>query len=236
MSARDPGSHVEDAGAYVLGALSEFERQAFARHLMGCSECRDEVERLRVAADALPRSVAPVAPPPALKRSLMEVVEREARPDRRRRFRVRELGASLTRLRPATAWVSAAFVLLAGVALGVALTELASSDGPRTLSARIDGSRAPSGSATLVVPRSGEGGAVLRVHGMPSLPSSGVYQVWLRRRGETVSQSIFTVSREGNGAGAVTDDIHAADAVLVTRERAGGARAPSERPVVRVPL
>ena len=37
-----------------------------------------EVERLRPAADALPRSVEQVEPPPSLKRSLMEVVEREA--------------------------------------------------------------------------------------------------------------------------------------------------------------
>ena len=36
-------------------------------------------ERLRPAADALPRSVEQVEPPPALKASLMEVVDREAR-------------------------------------------------------------------------------------------------------------------------------------------------------------
>ena len=56
---------------------------AFERHLRGCDDCRDEVERLRPAADALPRSVEQVEPPPSLKRSLMEVVEREARARRR---------------------------------------------------------------------------------------------------------------------------------------------------------
>ena len=41
--------------------------------------CRDEVDRLRPAADALPRSVQPLAAPPSLKASLMAVVEAEAR-------------------------------------------------------------------------------------------------------------------------------------------------------------
>ena len=32
---------------------------------MGCDECRDELEQLRPAAEALPRAVEPVEPPPA---------------------------------------------------------------------------------------------------------------------------------------------------------------------------
>jgi hypothetical protein len=34
----------------------------------------------------------------------------------------------------------------------------------------------------------------------------------------------------------VPDDLEDADAVMVTRERAGGARAPSEDPILTVPL
>ena len=79
-------------------------------------------------------------------------------------------------------------------------------------------------------------GAILRVHGMPSLPSRETYQVWVQRKGEMVSQSIFNVGEDGNGAAAVPDDLEGADAVLVTREPAGGARAPSGKPVVSVGL
>ena len=64
--------------AYLLGALTDLERQAFERHIATCGLCRDELERLRPAANALPRSVEQLAPPPSLKASLMEVVEREA--------------------------------------------------------------------------------------------------------------------------------------------------------------
>src|SRR5215207_10996416 len=68
----------DDVGAYLLGALPELERQAFERHLRGCGDCQEELERLRPAADALPGSVEQFQPPPRLKASLMEVVEREA--------------------------------------------------------------------------------------------------------------------------------------------------------------
>jgi hypothetical protein len=35
---------------------------------------------------------------------------------------------------------------------------------------------------------------------------------------------------------AVPDDLSGAEAILVTREARGGARAPSEQPLIRVPL
>ena len=79
MSARDHESYSQEVGAYLLGALTDLERQAFERHMAGCAQCRDEVERLRPAADALPRSVEQLAPPPGLKASIMDVVEQEAR-------------------------------------------------------------------------------------------------------------------------------------------------------------
>ena len=79
--------HQEDVGAYLLGALEPAEQAAFEGHLAGCPECRAEVEQLRVAADALPRSVEPFAPPPSLKRSLMEAVREDAAAQRARERR-----------------------------------------------------------------------------------------------------------------------------------------------------
>src|SRR5204863_9887055 len=73
----------EEVGAFLLGALEPDEQAAFERHLAGCPECRAEVEELRVAADALPRSVEPFAAPPSLKRSLMAAVNEDARPARK---------------------------------------------------------------------------------------------------------------------------------------------------------
>ena len=65
----------DDVGAYLLGAMNDLERQAFERHLNGCSECQDEVARLRPAAEALPGSVEQLAAPPGLKARLMAEVE-----------------------------------------------------------------------------------------------------------------------------------------------------------------
>ena len=78
--------------------------------------------------------------------------------------------------------------------------------------------------------------AILRVRGMPTLPRGRVYEVWVERRGQVLPESIFNVGREGNGAAAVPDDVRGARAVLVTREPLGGSRAPTEAPIVRVPL
>jgi anti-sigma factor RsiW len=79
----DHGRHHDDVGAYLLGALNELERQAFERHLRDCDECREEIERLRPAAEALPGSVDQMAPPPGLKKRLMAEVEPSRRRDRR---------------------------------------------------------------------------------------------------------------------------------------------------------
>jgi len=60
--------------------------------------------------------------------------------------------------------------------------------------------------------------------------------VWLERRGEVISQSTFTVGEDGEGAAAVTDSLESADAVMITRERAPEAKAPTEDAIVRVAL
>lgn len=243
--ARDHERHADDPAAYLLGALSELERQAFERHLMGCSMCGEELDHLRPATEALSRSVSPVRPSEALKSSVMEVVEREAdeceQPSRPRaatgiRTRLRALVPSLTGRGPVVAWVSASFLLAVGLAFGAVGASLLSDDDGRTLAARVDSVRVPEASGSLTIASDQSRGAILRVHGMPSLPSREVYQVWIQRDGEMVSQSIFSVGEDGGGAAAVPDDLEGADSVAITREPSGGARAPSGKPVVSVGL
>lgn len=246
MSVERHDIHQESVGAYLLGALDERERQSFEGHLDECPVCRDEEKRLRPAADALPRSVVPLAPPPGLKAALMTEVESDLRergetPARSRvlaalRDRVASVGEALAGMRPAVAWVSAAFVLLVGILMGYAATQVTSGEGGRTVAARVDTKTVPAGSGSLLVPGDASEGAILRVHGMPTLESDSVYQVWVKRDGETISQSLFSVGAGGDGAAAVSEDLEDADAVMVTREPAGGARAPSEEPILTVPL
>jgi anti-sigma-K factor RskA len=241
MTDRDHTSYREEIGAYLLGALTDLERQAFEHHMANCSQCRDEVEQLRPAADALPRSVEPVEPPPSLKTSLMEVVEREARDTAgesaaapaRRRTPLRER-LRLPSLRPALAVGGLALVL--GLAAGFGVAQLGGEDGARTIAATVDESRLPMASGSLQVEGDGENGAILRVNGMSELDDAHVYQAWVQRDGTVVPQPTFEVGTDGGGAVAVTDDLSGAQAVLVTREPRGGSRAPSEQPILSVPL
>jgi anti-sigma-K factor RskA len=211
----------DDIGAYLLGALTELERQAFERHIAGCSECQEELERLRPAADALPGSVEQVQPPARLKASLMEVVEREAEAERqpapsrapRRRF-----------LRPA---LVAAGLL---IALAIGVTQLGG-DETRTVTARVDPAMPQAGGSLRI-----EGDdATLRLHDMPELGSTRVYQVWLQHGDRMVPTRTFEVGRSGAGR-VELPDVSDAKGVFVTREPRGGAQVPSENPIVSVPL
>jgi hypothetical protein len=242
MMDRDHTSYREEIGAYLLGALTNDEREAFEQHMEGCVKCRAEIEQLRPAADALPRSVEQVEPPAGLKTALMEIVEREAlaggegertraAPPARSHPPLRER-LRLPSLRPA--FVLGA--LLLGLVAGFAVAQLGDDDGARTVVATVDQSRIPQGTGNLTVEGDGQDGAILRVNGMPDLRGRQVYQAWVQRDGMIIPQPTFEVGPDGSGAVAVPEDLSDAHAVLVTREPRGGATAPSEQPIVSVPL
>ncbi len=235
MTADRHDEHSQNTAAYLLGALNDLERQAFERHLAHCQECRTEIEQLRPALEALPRSVTPDAPPASLKASIMETVEREARtragtggaPSRRR--------TPFGRLRPAVAWAGVAAVLAIGVVAGAGISAL-TDDGAtgRTVVASVDAARAPGAAADLAI-ASDRSSAILRVRGMPRLPDDRVYQVGVQRGGALEPDALFRVDRDGRGTTAVDRSLDGADAVMVTREPAAGSAAPSEEPVIVVP-
>jgi anti-sigma-K factor RskA len=217
----------DDIGAYLLGALNDLERQAFERHLSVCSECQQELERLRPAADALPGSVVQLDPPPGLKTRLMAEVERDAaaagavEPTRR--------AGGLRGLRlPRLAFVAAA--LLLGLAIGFGLAQLGGDD-TRTVSVTV-AKAMPEAGGTLEI---ADDGATLRLHDMPDLGSTRVYQVWLQHGERMVPARTFDVGSNGRG-NVDLPDVNDADGVYVTREARGGAQAPSEDPIVSVPL
>jgi len=228
----DHTTYRDEVGAYLLGALSDAERASFEGHLVDCAECRHEVERLRPAADLLPRSVEQVEPPPGLKRSLMEVVEREANerggaPSEEARTPIAErlrglLGGSL---RPALA--GAAVVL--AIAAGFGVAQLGGED-TRTVVAQ---TTLPDTSGSLKVH---DDDAILEVRGMPSLDRGRVYQAWVQRDGMIEPEPTFEVGADGRGTVAVPEDLSDAQAVLLTREPRGGSRAPSEKPILTVTL
>lgn len=237
MTGPDHERYRDDAGCYLLGAMADAERAAFEAHLEACPDCREEVERLRPAADALPRAVEQMTPPTALKASLMDVVHEEAqRSVGERRTLAQRLGALLPGgrvLRPAL--VAGAFALAAAAGYGAAQLG-AEDDGQRTVQASVDSRRLELASASLTLSGDGEDGGVLRAEDFPRLERGRVYQAWIQRGKAIIPQPTFEVDASGDGGVAVLADLSDADAVLVTRERRGGARQPSEAPVLQVSL
>jgi len=222
----------DDIGAYLLGALNDLERQAFEQHLNGCSECRDEVERLRPAAEALPGSVQQLAPPPGLKTRLMAEVEGNgaaAAPAARDRAGRGRAPGWLSGLRvPRLAFVAAA--LLLGLVIGFGIAQLGGDDS-RTVPVTV--ARAmPNAGGTLDI---ASDGATLRLHDMPELRASRVYQVWIQHGDRLVPARTFEVGSNGRG-NVDLPRVGDAQGVYVTREARGGAQVPSENPIVSVPL
>src|SRR5947209_11178933 len=218
----DHDRYMDEIGAYLLGALSDDETDVLERHLDICQQCRRELARLRTAADALPRAVEPVEPPPALKRELMRNVCGETR--RTARF------ASVWRPRlvPRVAGAAASAAVLV-LAVGIGLAAGGGAGSTRTVAADVTvrGAR-----AELVIPPGRGSGATLRVSGMPAPPSGHIYELWLQRGGRVVPASLFSVNRSGNGAAGVAGSLNGVTAVMVTRELARGADRPTSAPIV----
>jgi anti-sigma-K factor RskA len=252
-------AHCDDAGAYVLGALSPDEHERFVAHLGGCEACRAEVDSLQIVVDTLPLAAEQVGPPPELKERIMAVVQAEAAvlraagpeadvadaaaPGRpaapepvEERARPRRTGSGRKATRPR--WraplrplplAAAASVLVALIVAGAVLLSGGGDQG-RTVQARVVAPSAPGAHAALVV---GSGRATLQVEDFPPPPRGRVYQVWLKRPGRPPdpTTALFTV-RGGGATVDVPGGVRDGEQVLVTAEPDGGSSAPTSPPVI----
>jgi anti-sigma-K factor RskA len=219
----------DDAGAYVLGALTEAEHVAFVAHLQSCPVCRDEVGALQRVASALPAPVPQLSAPRELKGRVMATVQSESglREERRAgdaervsrhrlssRFGGRSLHASLT----------------AVAAIAVVAIVIASSGGgspTRVVRAQVTVPR-----ASVSVRLSG-GHAELDVRGMPQSPPQHVYEVWIKRAGRPEpTDALFTVSSAGTATVGVPGSTKGVKQIMVTAEPRGGSLAPTSAPVI----
>ena len=231
MTMTDHDRWADAAGAYVLGAMTSTERDEFEHHLETCPACREDVDELRPAAEALPMASPPVLPPPALKDRIMAEVEREAallaqagpaadrpaaeRPRRRFHF------PALTGWRLAPV---AAALLIAGVLGGVLLT----GGGSRTVSAgpnaqiHIDGDNAK-----------------LVAQNMSPPPEGRVYEVWIVPKGETAPKPtnvLFVPRSDGSAEAAIPGSPDDIAKVLVSDEPPGGSETPTGDVVMQAEL
>ena len=81
-----------------------------------------------------------------------------------------------------------------------------------------------------------DGRATLRVRGMRNAARGRVYQVWLKRPGESpeATNALFDVRSDGTASVAVPGDLDGVAGVLVTSEPTGGSSIPSTEPIVSV--
>ena len=206
------------AGAYVLGAMAPDERADFEAHMAACPACRQEVDELRPAAEALPMAAPPMLPPRALKDRIMAEVDREAallaqtgaaadRPARRRGW-FASLG--LWRLAPVAAALLIVGVLI-GSQLGGGTKDVRFDRAGATL--RIDGDR-----ATLVA------------ENLPAPPQGKVYEVWVVPKGGNAprpTNALFMPRSDGSAEAVVPGDASQFGQVLVSDEPPGGSEKPT---------
>jgi Anti-sigma-K factor rskA/Putative zinc-finger len=224
----------DSAGAYVLGAMTQAERDQYEAHLAECDTCREEVEDLQPAAEALPVAPQPMAPPAALKDRIMAEVEREAallaeagpsadrapRPRRKRRWTF----LSDWRLAPV-----AATVLAVGVLAGFAIAGLGNGTQTYAGTTQLQGAR--------VAIEKEDGTTMLVAEGLPEPAGEDVYKAWVKCPGvDAPEPSVAFLPRDGSVEMAVPDVCENAEAVLVTSEPNPRTNAPTTDPVAEIPM
>jgi anti-sigma-K factor RskA len=226
----------DSAGAYVLGAMTADERKRFESHLATCAACREEVDDVRPAAEALPMASPPVLPPPALKDRIMAEVEREAallasagdaadrapapQPSERRR----RSWLSGWRLAPVAAVLIVAAVLAVSSLTG---------GGTTTYTAQVQASGA---TAHLKVE---DDQATLVGANLPAPPEGKVYEVWLMPKGSTTPQPtnvLFKPNADGSVEAKIPGSMAGVQQVIVTDEPPNGTAKPTGNPLLSATL
>jgi anti-sigma-K factor RskA len=212
----------ENTAAYVLGALTPSEAEAFRRHVADCAACRAEVASFEQITAALPDAGEQAEVPRELRRRVMREVRATPKPGSTRP-RV-EVARSW---RPLTAWGGALAAVIVAVLVAVALSSGGSS-ATRVVQASV-------GNAELKI---AGGRADLVVHRLPQLPAGRIYEMWVQRGSAQPAPTgtLFAVSRAGSAAVGVPGNLNGVSRVMVTQEAAGGTLAPTSAPVIVAPV
>jgi len=244
---------LELADVYALGALEGEELTQFEAHLAtGCALCPARLRETREALTALPTSLPPVPPPPALRARVLERVDAERPP-----------AAAHAPLRPsrrpsrAIRWAGWGGLAAAALLLVVVNAELRTTrhelgvlhDRVATLQAELSrreetlrflsdpnvryvslGGLKPSPDASawlLWNPGTLEG--LLLARGLPVAPPGKAYELWALAGSQPVPAGVFGVDDRGRALFRVppVPAGHTFDAFAVTLEPAGGVPQPT---------
>ncbi len=235
------------AGPYALDALDGAERDRFERHLRGCRTCENEVRGFAATATALALAAA-AQPPAGLRERVLAAttVTRQLPPVIARRRGVPAVSRS--------PWVPrlALAVGAAGVAAAAVLAAVQVSTQDRLNSAlahsqeiavvlaapdaRIASAPTTVGGTAIVVVSQTERKMVVTSSGLPELPSSKVYELWLMGPGGTRPAGLLPPPSSGKTAPVLASGVLAGDTVGMTVEPAGGTSSPTTTPILVLPL
>lgn len=217
-----------DAAAYVLGALTPSEEEAFVRHLDECSICRDEVDALGGVVQVLPMATPQYPAPRRLRRRVLKAVRQEPRSG------ARTLPARIPSRLTARPGLAAGFTIgpVALAAVVVSLILASGGGGGRVIQARVTGI---SGTAQLRI-KSGHGELTVRHLTRPR--PGDVYEVWVKAPGRNPvpASVLFSVSSAGNAEVGLPRSLNGISQVMVTAEPEGGSPVPTSQPVIQAKL
>lgn len=232
MSHCDCDQHLQ-AAAYLLGALAPTEAEDYREHLQGCASCREEIEQLAPAANALPAGATPIRAPDELRQAVMKEVRAEAELLRAAGPQADRPPARAHRSRPRLrlALLAASFGIAAAV-IAVLMTA-GSPPSPRVTQARL-AANIP-GSAEV---RQSGTGAELVVSGIPQPPAGKIYEMWLAKPHQPPrpTEALFSVAADGDASVNVPGGLHGIQTLLVTAEPAGGSAHPTSPPIITATL
>jgi anti-sigma-K factor RskA len=235
------------ADAYALDALDDAERARFERHLPGCRSCADEVRRYTEVTTALAMAVA-AEPPPGLRDRVLAAtaVTRQLPPQVAEPRRLRAL--------PTSPWVPR--LAMAGAVVGVAaavtlgVIQVSTEDRLNTAQAQsqaiaavlaapdaqLRSAHASVGGTATVVLSYSQQKIVFTSSGLPVLPSSEVYQLWLIGPVNARSGGLLSEASDGKTSPVLASGLQTDDKVGVTVEPAGGTSSPTTTPILAMTL
>lgn len=215
---------LDDAAAYALGAMSELEATAFRRTLMADCDVSRAAESYARVGDALLASVAQVEVPDSLGQNVLAEARRELEA---REILLSPRAAAENQRQPLTrrllkplAGVAAAAAIFAG-AFVVGRDSVEQPVAPAPVSASIVGVDSDASGEVEMI-GDGSRGAVVQIEGLDSDIGDETYQLWVVRGEEVSPSSVFDVTTDGRGNSVVDEDMTGVDAIMVTREPAGG--------------
>ena len=243
---------------YVLDALTDEERELVESYLAEHPEARPQVQDLRSGASTLPYAVAPVAPPPHIKKALMARVASDARArpqlqsqPSRRAFRFEDIFRVLS-LGAATIAILWAIVLNGQVSslrkeisslnqqlavqsqsLETLINGLPQTNPSNVITVSLKGTEAQPRAQGQLIADPNEQSAVLVISGLPPLEPGRTYQVWLIGNAP-VSAGLLTVDENGQSVLIVTsvEAIGSFNSLGISIEPEGGSPQPTGEIVV----